>query len=653
MYQTKVKLTTPNRLTFTIKDFSGGICNTVSPLKMNDNMCVDMLNIQFGENGVLQKRNGLYNSIDYKINLDNSFELDNYVSPKDGSPAICFFILEPNLNEYGYLIGTEHNLVYISTKGKVKAMEWQITSNHVPIRGVQYLDKFYFVDGGRRVHYYKMSDLEDDSIEQPIRYYISNPPEGFTPNPKPAVTGVTKESETYKWNEKNPSSTCSYPCRDIWYEPCQSEMEDGFKGSNNCVLYPRHIAVYKDRLIISGNTKDPNMVYISDVNNPLYFPSALPVQTPPVGDYITCLIPFRDSIVIGRRDSIYMLTGSTNRDDTSVSQFSLQRVNTHTGIPNYCCSNQINNYLFYVGSDGHAYKMTITDSITEQPLTVLANKNCNFMIEPFNLPLEDIKNARTGYDPSKQEWYVHIKDITFVYNYSLMAWTRYDNIKPVVFITLDNKFYIAQEDGLLYQFDKDVNSDCDFVNEINGIPIYAYWKSKEIDLGLSTKVKQIRNTYLVSESFDKHRSDIVVKYTLDNIELEKKHSVDSEVPLWDVASWDNFKFYGRNLIRSLPIMVGRRCRSFNVMISSPYRYIGCYSTMPNDEEILNMREGDVFVIKKYNDEGNPHAGFTFKYYRRTAYDFAVGKFFEQIDFFPTQPMKLYELSGIYEVRGYM
>ena len=42
------------------------------------------------------------------------------------------------------------------------------------------------------------------------------------------------------------------------------------------------------------------------------------------------------------------------------------------------------------------------------------------MIEPFNLSLEDIKNAITGYDPAKQEWYVHIKDITFVYNYSLM-----------------------------------------------------------------------------------------------------------------------------------------------------------------------------------------------------------------------------------------
>ena len=64
-------------------------------------------------------------------------------------------------------------------------------------------------------------------------------------------------------------------------------------------------------------------------------------------------------------------------------------------------------------------------------------------------------------------------------------------------------------------------------------------------------------------------------------------------------------------------------------------------------------EPQEIVVKKYNEEGNPHAGFTFKYYRRTAYDFAVGKFFEQIDFFPTQPMKLYELSGIYEVRGYM
>ena len=150
MYQTKVKLTTPNRLTFTIKDFSGGICNTVSPLKMNDNMCVDMLNIQFGENGVLKKRNGLYKSIDF------GFDYEMFVDPKNGFPALSYFILEPNINEYGYFTVTEFSLIYVTSKGKIKNMAWDRTYKNSPISGVQYLDKFYFVDGGEYIHYYKI-----------------------------------------------------------------------------------------------------------------------------------------------------------------------------------------------------------------------------------------------------------------------------------------------------------------------------------------------------------------------------------------------------------------------------------------------------------------------------------------------------------------
>ena len=74
------------------------------------------------------------------------------------------------------------------------------------------------------------------------------------------------------------------------------------------------LIVHKDRLYATGNPNDPNMVYISDILNPYYFPASLPVQLPPDGDRVTCMRVFNDSIIFGRENDVYVLSGNTNRD---------------------------------------------------------------------------------------------------------------------------------------------------------------------------------------------------------------------------------------------------------------------------------------------------------------------------------------------------
>ena len=55
----RVSMPTSNtRLTFTLNDFSGGLVNTVNDAKMKDNESPDMLNMQFRNDGLLQKRPG-------------------------------------------------------------------------------------------------------------------------------------------------------------------------------------------------------------------------------------------------------------------------------------------------------------------------------------------------------------------------------------------------------------------------------------------------------------------------------------------------------------------------------------------------------------------------------------------------------------------
>ena len=66
--------TTPERTTFTVKDFTGGLNNVMSEARLSDNQSPDLLNVRFRKDGVLEKRNGLkaYDIVNpsYSINGD-------------------------------------------------------------------------------------------------------------------------------------------------------------------------------------------------------------------------------------------------------------------------------------------------------------------------------------------------------------------------------------------------------------------------------------------------------------------------------------------------------------------------------------------------------------------------------------------------------
>ena len=55
-YTTNNTFSTPQRITFTVKNFSGGLNNTTSPARLNDNETPNLLNIRFRMDGILEKR---------------------------------------------------------------------------------------------------------------------------------------------------------------------------------------------------------------------------------------------------------------------------------------------------------------------------------------------------------------------------------------------------------------------------------------------------------------------------------------------------------------------------------------------------------------------------------------------------------------------
>ena len=613
------------RNTFTLRDFTGGICNKNSPLRLKDNQCVDMLNISFDKAGILKKRSGVIRNTNAPTLLE----------PNEGI-YLNAFVLEPNPSAYGYLIHTTDGFIYHSTTNVKRVIPWTRMLSTTPINGIQFLNKFYFVDGGLSIMYFDLVELE--TLAQPKFYHITKPPIGFTPLPSPAVKGANKTAVI---------AGQTYPHYNAWYEPCALELADGFKGANMCEVNPTFIQVHGDRMYVSGNNADPNMIYIADVLNPQYFPASLPIQTPPTGDKVTGLHVFSDALVIGRRDSVYALFGNTNRTDTGIP-YELKHISTHTGIANQNCVNTVNDYLFYVGTNGQCYKMQIAKTNSSQLLSTQLNTDFDFTLPPLKHSVDEIRNCHSGYDPVKNEWYIQLNNDTVVYNYTLMAWTRYNNIASMKFITIDNKFYITKSNGAFYMFDESINHDTiDMYGDFN-IPISSYWQSKTLDFGSSTRIKQIRDTYLVSESWDNNISDIEIKYEVDYVDIQKKSTIKSDIPIWGTAEFDNAIFSQKNIVRSIPIMVGRRGRTFTVILKTPYEYGGVFQGYPGDDDTINMPVGTLIYFK------DALGGLPNGWHIRTEYNLETHSFWADVPNveYYFQPLKLYELNGIYELKGY-
>lgn len=608
-YTTNNTFSTPQRITFTVKNFSGGLNNTTSPARLNDNETPNLLNIRFRMDGILEKRSGLtkYTYHNPAMSVEGILRNLWVIRPKPGVETL--------------LMHVDEDFIYIREDGTPVFIPWGQYGEYKPVSGVQFMDKFYLVDGTEHIRFFKIEDLETMSL--PRIFFISSPPEGFTPNPKPATKGVTREEQFngHRWK--------------AWYEPCQYELEDGYKGTNMQTNYCNMLIVHKDRLYATGNPNDPNMVYISDILNPYYFPASLPVQLPPDGDRVTCMRVFNDSIIFGRENDVYVLSGNTNRD-TSES-YLLKKLNTHTGIMNNNCADIIHNFMFYVGSDGNCYKLKNTTSSDLILATQKLNKKVNLFNKPIGKNIFDIRDCHTGYDPFNEEWWIQLDDLSIIYNYQLMAWTIYSGTENVKLFTYKGKFLLGRDRCEVMYFDDSVCYDYDYEYPELKLPIPCYWTSKDIDFGSPIRIKQIRDTYVVSEVYDNKRTDVRVKYDIDYVSVENESKVESEIALWGKAIWDKNRFIASNISRSLPIMVGRRGKTFKIWIGNGYKFKDYVTELPHQEKTT---VGDLFYCNG-------------KFYVRTPRDYDTRSYYQELSEEELyQPMRIYEISGLYEFKGY-
>ena len=649
------RLSTPtssSRLTFVVNDFSGGLVNNVNDTKMKDNQSPDMLNMQFRNDGLIQKRPGL-------VHIETTREKDCLVD---------YIYYEYAPEQFLTLYQTPYQLYFLDSNSEPYVI-WEHPIAKVPAENEDGSPNFSHMGVSRKLTYiHCMGSLifsegnylyvftyEPSNQIQKV-YKMVNPPTGFTPVAKPAVTGTHKEKlvERYKLlHYENPGFMWDNieqgALYERWYEPCQYELEDGYKGTNFLPPSVGVLTLHKDRIYVSGSIVDPNMIWISDVLNPFYFPVSLTLQAPPDDDYITALHVYNDNLIVGRKNTIFALFGNTNRDDSSY-QYQFIQINCHTGMPNGYSANQVYHMMFFVGTDGNMYKLLPPSTTSDSLYTTQLNTTLDITLPPFNLKTIDCMYAHSVFDSSEGLWYIQIGDHTLVYNYQLKAWTRYNNINAKKFFKKDNEVYLIMTTGSVYRLpNKDANQKYYdevydfFTDKTLRLPVCAYWTSRNMDMGQPARVKQFRDTYVTSESFEKYSTTVNVKYEVDYIDIYQSFLIENEISKWDEAIFDVSKFTSRNIDRSLPLMVNRRGRTIKVYYGCGYEFVGSYATLPapgyvEEYKILYAKDREKMYIRVPRMEG--FVSKADSYYK----ELPEGAY--------SQALLVHNITGTYELKGY-
>lgn len=595
----------PNRIfMFGLRDFSGGINNRSDTLQVTE--ATDLVNMAFSNDTLMEKRKGSMLYDDFKapakithVNMFRPYKPDEGDFEVDPTPE--------QLEELDVVIRATNTEVY-ADKTSIKTVKSRVN-------GVNYMGKYFFVDGDKMYVYGKFPQFNkvyEKVIGTPTKEYVTfeivKPPVTFTPLPIEHVRGVAN----YDYDKK-----------ELWYEPCQNEMEDSYSGANVLPEKPKYVAIHKGRLFVAGNNKDDDNVFISDVQNPYYFPVYLPIQLPPNSDRVRGLSVFDDGVIVGREDDMYVITGLTNNPQASNELFTLRRINTHTGVINQDCMVVAHSFFLFVGSDGEMYALSSFKSDQRQLSSQILSNQINIRRTPFNITDDELKNAVSTFHDDM--WYVSFGSKVLVYSYRHKAWTMYTGIKPTAYAILDNELVWGTEGGNLVKPSENY-LDMD-------APYVALWKSKWLDMGEPIAMKHFRDFFLVAHAYDDALSEIEFSAEIDYSDTVGTTLIRSEVARWGFSKW-GARMISRDIAQSPIFNVGKRGRIVRLCFENKYSSGLPVNTRSELDAHPNKVEGMVVKIK---DENN-----YVRYVGRKWVDVTIGDF--------NQGMKIYEINGEYELR---
>ena len=581
----------PNKIiTFSLRDFSGGLNNRSDQLE--DSEASSILNMKFADDTLLEKRRGQTYFDDFTTSTPVIY-IDEFKPYQDG------------------------NVLVKATETHVYIEDEVLTDVNGKINGVNHNGRYMFADGHTLYVYGRFAQesstyvkIIGTAVNDYVLLEVVSPKDGHEQLGTEHVEGVLNIDYT---NFK------------IFYEPCENEFKDNYKGANKVPENIKFLVSHNGRLFASGNEKDDDNVFITDMRNPFYFPVSLPIQVPPNSDKIVGMIVYDNSVVIGRQHDLHAIFGSTNRPDIGFDVFQLRKINTHTGFANNDAIDIAHNYLFYLGYDGNMYALGSTRIDEKQLSTTILSTQIDLQSEPINIDIDNLNKANSTF--FRDMWYVNIEDKTLVYSYRHRAWTMFTKLNSRVMYVLNNELIWGNEDGRIVTFSK--NRYLDFE-----LPYEAHWHSKMFDMDDANSFKQFREFFVVAHTYPEHNSDINIIFEIDYSDVRDKVVIKNRISVWGKSKWGD-RWINRNINESLPFVLGRRGRSIKFKVINGSYLHGYVENYDELEYYQGRIEG---IIVKVKSEYN-------------FYIYTDGKWVLMSDDDLNQRMKFYQINGDYELRG--
>lgn len=237
--------------------------------------------------------------------------------------------------------------------------------------------------------------------------------------------------------------------------------------------------VYWNRLVLYGDTTNPALIYISEVNTPNYMPALLTLEfDSPRREALTQLLPYRNGLLAFTKTSTQLLTGSSPDDYTR------RMLHTDLGCISPKGAAVMKNHVAFLSHQG-IYVLK-TSSTTDDKATV---EKIDSRIA--NLVHLDTDALALFHDGQFQLTFPS-RNMRLRFYQELGAWTRdtSDKFNFTGMWSIDGTIY-AQSGNMVYQFDPSVYTD-DYTIYTNS------FESKAFSLSQPYHRKKLKELHLLA-----------------------------------------------------------------------------------------------------------------------------------------------------------
>lgn len=288
-----------------------------------------------------------------------------------------------------------------------------------------------------------------------------------------------------------------------------TEDENDIPIDGNTINLCNRILIHWDRLILYGDEAKPDVVYISDLYNPGYFPINNTLQFEnPRRERITSIIKYRDALAIFTPTSIQALHG------TNPENYERYMLNTDVGSIADRSPSVVQNHIMFLSYEGVTVLKSVGTSETKSNVSVIDTKITN---------LVELTEDAISYVRNNQYCLVfpsHEKQLRYYYEWGVWAMDRSPSLDFIDANIESTRLYALGSDGrIITDSERYVDEENYFYDMKIGTKLFSF------DEPYATK--KTRETQIMFDQVEQETSLDIYTY------MDKLYQGKREIPAVD------------------------------------------------------------------------------------------------------------------------